>query len=188
MFSARLVRHALAAVALIALAGCTTNGIQWSGNAGPSSQAVIRIDAGSSTPFKDSAGNTWLADTGFEGGDVAERDETLAIANTKDPGLFRTEHYGMDSFTQKLPNGHYTVKLYFAETYTEGITQAGERVFTITVQDKVIKDFDVWAKAGGALKAYVETVPVDVKAGTLTIKFEAGTQNAEINAIEIIPG
>ncbi len=110
---------------------------------------VIRIKAGSSEPFKDSSGNVWQAELGFEGGDVAAHDSSLAIANTKDPGLFQSEHYSMDSFSCAAPNGKYMAKLYFAETY-DGITGPGQRVFSFNVQGHEFKDFDVWVKAGGA--------------------------------------
>ena len=70
----------------------------------------------------------------------------------------------MDSFSRKLPNGKYTVKLYFAETF-EGITDKGGRVFTFNVQGREFKDFDIWVKAGGPNRAYVETVPVEVTNG-----------------------
>jgi enterochelin esterase-like enzyme len=82
---------------------------------------IIRIRAGSSESFKDSAGNVWEAERGFEGGQTIDRDPDLAIANTKDPGLYRSEHYSMDSFACNLPNGKYLVKLHFAETF-EGIS------------------------------------------------------------------
>ena len=70
----------------------------------------------------------------------------------------------MDSFTYKLPNGKYEVKLHFCETY-EGITGPGERVFTFDVQGKSFKNFDVWVKAGGFARPYVETVPVEITDG-----------------------
>jgi hypothetical protein len=90
--------------------------------------AVIRIKAGQSEPFTDSSGNVWQAEKGIEGGQTIDRDPGLAIANTKDPGLFRTEHYSMDSFSCAVPNGKYTAKLYFAETF-DGISGPGQRVF-----------------------------------------------------------
>jgi hypothetical protein len=86
-------------------------------------RAVIRIKAGLSTPCTDSNGNTWLADQGFTGGDVVERPD-LEIANTKDPVLYRAEHYSMNSFSHPLPNGKYVVKLHFAETY-DGVEGPG---------------------------------------------------------------
>ena len=109
-------------------------------------QGAIRIKAGSSAPFTDSAGNVWKAEEGFEGGSVIERPE-IAIANTKDAGLYRSEHYSMDSFSCAVPNGKYTARLHFAETY-EGITGEGQRVFSFNVQGHEFKDFDVWKKAG----------------------------------------
>jgi alpha-L-arabinofuranosidase len=147
---------------------------------------IIRIKAGASAPFKDSAGNTWAAETGIEGGSTVEKDASTVIGNTKDAGLFLSEHYSMESFSQKLPNGKYTVRLYFAETFDQ-ITGPGQRVFHFKVQDKEIKNFDVFVKAGGSFKAYVETVPVEVSNGELKITFTSEMENPEINAIEIIP-
>jgi len=146
---------------------------------------IVRIKAGVSSPVTDSAGNVWLPDQGFEGGDVIERPD-VAIANTKDPVIYRAEHYSMDSFSWPLPNGKYQVKLHFAETF-DGITGPGERVFSFKVQDQEFKDFDVWKKAGGPLRAYVESVNVEVNNGKLSIKFTTNVENPQINGIEIIP-
>ena len=145
---------------------------------------VIRIKAGSAEPFRDSSGNIWQADVGFSGGDMADRDPGTAIANTKETGLFLSEHYGMDYFSCSVPNGKYVAKLYFAETF-EGITGPGQRVFSFNLGGHEFKDFDVWAKAGGPNKAYVETVPVEVTDGSLKITFTSNIENPEINAIEI---
>lgn len=146
---------------------------------------IVRIKAGVSSPVTDAAGNVWLPDQGFEGGDVIERPD-LEIANTKDPVIYRAEHYSMDSFSWPLPNGKYQVKLHFAETF-DGITGPGERVFSFTVQGHEFKDFDVWKKAGGPLRAYVETVNVEINDGKLSIKFTSSVENPQINGIEIIP-
>ena len=136
-------------------------------------------------PFTDSAGNVWKADEGFEGGSTIERPD-IAIANTKDAGLYRSEHYSMDSFSCAVPNGKYIAKLHFAETY-EGISGEGQRVFTFNVQGHEFKDFDVWKKAGGANRAYVETVPVEVTDGKFKITFTSNVENPQINAIELTP-
>jgi hypothetical protein len=93
----------------------------------------------------------------------------------------------MTSFSYPVPNGKYTVKLHFAETF-EGITAPGERVFSFKVEGQEFKDFDVWVKAGGALRAYVETVKVEVTDGKLDISFTPKVENPEINGIEILPG
>ena len=199
-FLTKTIFVSVAAGVLAFLAGCQTG----NQNSAPSSSAappviapalavststesdgVIRIKAGSSTPFKDSSGNVWQAETGFDGGDSAERPE-LAITNTKDQGLYQSEHYSMNSYSCKLANGKYVAKLHFAETY-DGITEAGQRVFSFNVQGREFKDFDVWVKAGGPSKAYIETVPVEVTNGEFKIVFTPNIENPEINAIEIIP-
>lgn len=146
----------------------------------------LRIKAGQSTPFTDSNGNVWQAEQGFEGGAVIGRDPATRIAGTQDPGLFLTEHYSMDAFACKLPNGKYLARLYFAETF-EGITGPGQRVFSYSVQGREFKDFDIWARTGGPNRAHIETVPVEVTQGEFRIVFKKQVENPEINAIEILP-
>jgi hypothetical protein len=148
---------------------------------------AIRIDAGSASSYTDSEGNVWLPDQGFADGDTADRGDAVQIANTKDPAIYRTEHYSMTSFSQTVPNGKYTVKLHFAETYSE-ITGPGQRVFSVTVGGHELKDIDVWKAAGAGQTAYIETVnDVIVSDGKLDITFATNLQSPEINGIEIIP-
>jgi hypothetical protein len=146
---------------------------------------TIRIKTGVTDGFTDNSGNAWLPDQGFTDGETVERPD-IAIANTTDQRIYRAERYSMTHFTQALPNGHYNVKLHFCETY-DGITGPGQRVFSFNVQGHDYKDFDVWAKAGGPLRAYVETVPVDITDGKLDITFTPNVENPQINGIEIIP-
>ena len=144
----------------------------------------VRIKAGSSRPLTDSEGNLWLADQGFPDGETTERSDHLAIANTEDPTLYQSERYGMTSFAYPVPNGKYVVKLHFAETYD---AIKGPRVFSFNVLGHEFKDFDVWARAGGAQRACVETVTVEVTDGKLNIYFIHQQENPEINGIEILP-
>ena len=146
----------------------------------------VRIKAGYFSSFKDSEGNTWLPDQAFAGGETIERPD-LEIANTKDPMIYRAERYSMTGFSYPVPNGKYTVKLHFCETF-EGIAGPGERVFSFNVQGHDFKDFDVWAKTGGHQRAYIETVPVEVTDGKLNVTFTSNVENPEINGIEILPG
>ena len=147
--------------------------------------APVHIKAGASAPFTDPTGVVWLAGTGFADGETVDR-EDAQIANTTNPGIYRSERYSMTAFSYPVPNGKYTVKLHFCETY-EGITAAGERVFSFNVEGHEFKDFDVFAKAGGALRAYVETVPVEVTDGKLDIAFTSNVENPQINGVEIFP-
>jgi len=145
----------------------------------------VRIKAGTSEPLKDTEGNAWLADLGFEGGQTLERPD-VQIAGTKNPDLYRSERYSMDSFSWPVPNGKYVVKLHFAETY-EGINGPGERVFSFNVQGHEFKDFDVWVKAGGPFRAYVEAVNVEATNGVIKVIFTPKVENPQINGIEILP-
>lgn len=150
-----------------------------------SAAEAIRIRAGTTQNHTDENGVVWLADQGFSGGDTIDR-TGIKVAGTKTPSLYMAERYGMSGFTRNLPNGKYTVKLHFAETY-EGIYGKGERVFSFSVEGREFKDFDVTAKAGGVLTAYVESVEVEVADGKLDITFKSNIENPEINALEIIP-
>jgi outer membrane protein assembly factor BamB len=111
---------------------------------------------------------------------------TTTVTGTKDPGLFMSEHFGMRAFSTKIPNGKYLAKLYFAETYA-GITGPGQRVFSFNVMGHEFKDFDIYVKAGGPNRAYIETVPVEVTDGELRLVFTAQVENPAIKAIEILP-
>jgi hypothetical protein len=146
----------------------------------------VRIKAGNFSSFKDSEGNTWLPDQAFTDGETIERPD-LEIANTKDPIIYRAERYSMTRFSYPVPNGKYTIKLHFCETF-EGIQGPGERVFSFNVEGHDFKDFDPWAKTGGHQRAYIETVPVEVTDGKVDITFTPKVENPEINGIEILPG
>jgi outer membrane protein assembly factor BamB len=123
---------------------------------------------------------------GPDGPDGGGSGAATTVTGTKDPGLFTSEHWGMTAFSCKTPNGKYLAKLYFAETY-EGITGAGQRVFSYEVHGHEFKDFDIWAKTGGRNRAYIETVPVEVTNGEFRIVFTRQVENPAIKAIEIIP-
>jgi len=148
--------------------------------------AAVRIKAGPGESFKDAEGNVWLSEQGFADGETTERPE-LKIENTKTPAIYLSEKYSMTFFTYPVPNGKYTIKLHFCETY-EGITGPGERVFSFNVQGHEFKDFDIWAKSGGFLRPCIITVPIDVTDGKVKITFTPQVENPQINGIEILPG
>lgn len=148
---------------------------------------VIRVKAGADKPFTDPHGHVWKADTGFEDGDTVSRDPDLKIQNTDMPDFYRNEHFDMSKWSCDVPNGTYTVKLYFCETY-EGITDVGQRVFDVRLGDQKLKDLDVYKEAGGAEKPVIKTFDnIVVTDGKVTILFDANVQSPQINGIEIIP-
>jgi hypothetical protein len=146
----------------------------------------VRINCGAVEKMTDSEGNLWLADEGYADGNPYEA-EDAQITNTKDPEIYRTERYSVSAYRYGVPNGKYTVKLLFAEVYS-GISSPGDRVFSFNVQGHEFKNFDIWTKAGGPDKAYIESVDVDVTNGVLDIMFTPVVENPKINGIEILPG
>ena len=166
------------AVVLMAM-GCKTT-------ANKSSLPTVRINAGATAAYTNAAGDVWLPDQGFTGGQRIARYSGMEIANTSDPDIYRVEHYSMASFAQPLPNGAYEVRLHFAETFEE-IWEEGQRVFSFNVEGTEVEDFDIFARAGATQKAYVESFPVDIADGQLDITFTHDIQNPAINGIEILP-
>ena len=145
----------------------------------------VRIKVGVTEQMKDAAGNVWLPDQGFADGQTYAVADA-AVTNTPDAALYRSERYSMTAYNFVVPDGKYTVKLHFAEVYT-GITGPGMRVFSFNVQGHEFKDFDIWVKAGGFDKAYVESVNMEVTDGKLTITFTPNVENPKVNGIEILP-
>ena len=159
-----------------------------------STKLALRINCGATEPYTDKAGNTWLADQGMEpdrkwgavDGLTVDRGD-LGIAGTDAPKIYETERYSLEGYKFTVPNGKYTVRLHFAETY-DGITVEGERIFSVTINDQtVLKDFDPFKEAGGYQKPTVKKIEdVTVTNGQLAIGFTLNIQNPEINGIEIL--
>ena len=148
-------------------------------------QGTLRIEAGGSASYTDSAGKVWAADTGFVGGSTVDRGN-IAIANTSNPRIYQTERWGMAGYQLAVANGSYTVRLHFAETYT-GITGPGQRVFSVNIEGTTLSNIDIFAETGGLNRALVKSVPVTVTDGRLDLSFTASANNAAINGIEIFP-
>ena len=152
-------------------------------------QLPIFINCGGKN-YKDSRGNTWIADAYYNTGDTFS--ELFWIFGTSDRNLYRSNRY--DSKTSKpdltydIPvlNGKYDVFLHFAELYS-GAQTSGVRVFDMVVEGSVeFPDFDIYAEAGG-YTALVKQTTTTVKDGFLTIKFVRKLENPEISGIEIRP-
>jgi alcohol dehydrogenase (cytochrome c) len=149
-------------------------------------QSKVADASGGSPPTPPSSGPGDRAPGGAPGPGGMGSGAAATVTGTKDPALFTSEHWGMTAFSAKLPNGKYLAKLYFAETYA-GITGPGQRVFSYNVMGREFKDFDIFVKAGGPNRAYIETVPVEVTNGEFRIVFTRQTENPAIKAIEIVP-
>jgi len=155
---------------------------------------VIRVACGAYQPYTDKNGNLWLPDEVKAPGAslspldglTIERMEIYEVPNVAFPQIFQTERYSMSAYEFNLPNGKYTVRLHFAETFT-GITSVGQRVYSFAVQgQKPEKDFDIFKEAGGPYKAIQrEYKGVAVTNDKLRITFTPNIENPAINGIEI---
>jgi endoglucanase len=176
------------AVVVLAFSGCATM------DKVEAPKFVLRVNCAAIEPYTDKAGNLWLADQVMEEGKewgvvdgmTVDRGD-LGIIGTDAPKIYETERYSMSAYKFKVPNGKYTVRLHFAETY-DGITGDGQRVFSITVNEKtVFEDFDPYKEAGGFQKPVVKTIEnLTITNGELAIGFTINIQNPEINGIEIL--
>jgi hypothetical protein len=159
------------------------------------SKFVLRVNCGYfGDAYTDKAGNVWQPDQdktddnkwGADYGQTIER-PGLNIQETNCPLIYESERYSMDDYKFDVPNGRYTVKLHFAETF-EGIYDVGERVFSVSINGKeALKDLDPYKEAGEfnkpVVKIFTGIEPVD---GQIVIAFQYDVENPQINGIEII--
>ena len=146
--------------------------------------STVRVQAGSAA-YTSADGRVWRADTGYSGG--ATYSVPGAVARTLDPALYQSERYGNFSYNFSVPNGTYTVDLKFAELYW---TAAGKRVFNVAINNQpVLTNFDILAQPNTAANTALDkTFTTTVTNGTLSIAFTSLVDNAQVNAIEIVPG
>lgn len=183
----RVLSVSLALLTLCALTGCQTTE-----PAAKGPQTVLLINCGATKDYVAPDGRTWSADQpykpdqwGFTGGMSVVRPERDIAGTDADP-VYLAERYDLMSYRIPLPNGSYTVKLHFAETF-ELIQSPGERMFNVEIEGQpALTKFDPVAAAGKPMTAVVKTVPVDVTDGELTIKFIYNIQSPMINGIEIL--
>lgn len=157
-------------------------------------KVAFRINCGATEPYTDAAGKMWVADQEWDAGKTWGADDgltvdrgNLGIVGTDAPRVYEVERYSMYAYKFAVPNGKYTVRLHFAETY-DGIMGADERVFSVSINGReVLQDLDVFEEAGGSLKPLAkEFRGIPVEDGQLTIGFAPSIQNPEINGIEIL--
>jgi enterochelin esterase-like enzyme len=159
----------------------------------PAKEFMLRVDCGAFAPYKDKLGNVWAADQELGAGKTWGADDGmtvdrlgLGVTGTDMPPLYETERYSMGSYKFTVPNGKYTVRLHFAETF-EGITGPGMRVFSVSVPgQEVLRDLDLF-KTVGPLKPLVkEYKGVPVENGQLVIGFTPNIENPQICGIEVL--
>jgi hypothetical protein len=156
------------------------------------SNETVRINAAGPL-INTSDGHSFMADAYFGGQDRVSAVPQGDIANTTDDDLYRTGRCS-PSFNYSIPvrNGNFQVILHFAETWFgapgRGPGGVGKRRFHVNIEDqRKLTNYDIFARAGGAMRAVKETFPVTVTDNVMNIGFLSGAADMpRIAAIEII--
>jgi hypothetical protein len=116
--------------------------------------------------------------------------DTSSVTNAAPQAVYQDEREGKNiSYT--IPGlsagATYTVRLSFAELWW---TAAGQRVFNVSVNNtKVLSNFDIFAAAGARYKAIAESFSATASStGTIAVTLTSVTDNAVLNALEIVSG
>lgn len=175
---------------------------------------LYRVNCGGDD-YRDSNGNLWSQDNdlwshswagafGLNPFTASQGHIADSIHGTHDDPLFQSFRWGRDKLGYDfdvLDDGLYRVELYFAEPWlgADGADDCeGERVFSVAVNDTVIRDIDPWAEAGfvGALKKVVNVRSQngkihigfpDVKAGEAVISAIAIAAANDFSATPLAP-
>ena len=154
---------------------------------------AVRIDAGSSSNYTDTAGHLWLADIGFTP-DSAAYTQSISVTTNDDPKIYQTARENMSDYNVPVTNGTYTVRLHFAETSPSqfgSISGPGQRVFNVSVENSTLNNLDLYGATGGKNVAIVKVFNVTVSDGMMNIHFSpvsSLTGAPLIQGIEILPG
>ncbi|QRR00191.1 CBM96 family carbohydrate-binding protein [Dyadobacter sandarakinus] len=156
----------------------------------PVPQATLRINAGG-PDFTTATKKLFIADKYYAGIDRTSSIASGDILNTSNDVLYRSGR-SSPSFSYNIPVqiGLVNVTLHFAETYFGAPGKkggAGSRQFHVNMEgSRKLTNYDIFAQAGGALRANQITFPVIVTDGVLNIDFLTGAADQpRVSAIEI---
>jgi beta-galactosidase len=155
------------------------------------SRDIVRIKCGDISGYVTSEGIRYGSDLYFFGGeglginppDTNQTDRRYAIAG--DPGLFDSYREGTFSYRVPVPTGRYRITARFLEP---NASTSGKRVFDVRENGvTVLKDFDVFAAAGGQLKALDRTFEARASNGMIVLDFLPRKGKAIVVALSITP-
>jgi len=149
----------------------------------------IRIKAGDISGYVSKAGQRYGSDTYFSGGvpgginaPDSPASGRIAVA-ADDAGLYDSFREGEFSYRIPVPSGRYRVTLKFQEPAAGA---AGVREFDVQVNGKIIlRRFDIFAAAGGKLKAVDRSFDTTSRDGAILIEFHSVKQAALVSALSI---
>jgi hypothetical protein len=154
----------------------------------------IRIRAGWTSSWRDSAGQQWQADSYFMGGNALVRTTNPARdSDSPDTALYTSERWGNFTYAVPVAEGRYRVTLKFCEGHyghhNTGVGGVGSRVFDVYCNGvALLRNFDIFKEAGG------EGRPLDRSfsglrpnaQGKIILSFVPISGMACVNAIEVL--
>src|SRR5882762_2774695 len=149
----------------------------------------VRIKAGDVSGYVSKAGQRYGSDVYFSGGAPgginapdSPASGRIAVA-ADDAGLYDCFREGDFSYRVPVPSGRYRVTLKFQEPAADA---AGVREFDVRVNGKIVlRRFDIFASAGGKLKAVDRSFDTTSADGGILIEFRPLKGNALVSALSI---
>jgi len=168
---------------------------------------LYAVNCGAEEPHTDLSGITYNADEGYSGGEAssAGSSQKWVIVNSD---VYQTERWASEDFNYGLPfdpnvDAKYVVVLKFSEQY---FREPYMKVFDVALGDTtVLKELDIFARAGQKLLPFDEFIEIEMKRGKLYfngrqvrgalrnnklhVNFNKGSvDNPKINAIVLVQG
>jgi beta-galactosidase len=149
----------------------------------------FRIKAGDISGYTSRAGQRYGSDSYFHGGTAGginapdlPASERIAVA-AEDSGVYDSFREGAFAYRVAVPGGRYRVTLQFQEPV---VGAAGEREFDVLINgNTVLKRFDIFASAGGKLKAVDRSFDAISGADGIAIEFRPVKGSALVSALSI---
>jgi hypothetical protein len=156
----------------------------------------VRIRAGWTSSWQDSAGQQWRADSYFMGGNALVRTTNPARESSSVPtgniALYGSERWGHFSYAVPVAEGRYRVTLKFCEGHygrrNTGVGGLGSRVFDVYCNGvALLRNFDIFKEAGGEGRPLDRTFPGirPTAQGKIVLTFVPVTAMACVNGIEV---
>ena len=155
---------------------------------------TVRILCGySKDKYIDRAGNVWVGDRYFSGGETSAQPLQL-LARAPDLALYESFRFGDFSYDIPLRPGNYEMHLYFTETHfgPGSFSGGGEtsRMFNILLNGQpLLKLFDIIKDAGGNNigdeRVFNNVTPA--ADGHLHLRLQRAVEAALLNAVAILP-
>jgi hypothetical protein len=156
----------------------------------------VRIRAGWTSSWQDSAAHQWQSDSYFLGGNALVRTTNPAQESNSiapDMALYSSERWGHFSYAVPVPDGRYRVTLKFCEGHygkrNSGGGGLGSRVFDVYCNGvSLLRDFDIMKEAGGEGRPIDRTFSAirPNAQGKILLSFVPNVGMACVNGIEVV--